>query len=75
MERYIYYCPNCHYLGSAEHSAPNEYQGCSECKSAMVYAGYTKAEWDTKSKEEKEQIKAEGQISGIRQFKCKSSFT
>lgn len=59
MERYIYYCPNCHYLGSAEHSAPNEYQGCSECKSAMVYAGYTKAEWDTKSKEEKEQIKAQ----------------
>lgn len=59
MDRYIYYCPNCHYLGSAEHKTPNEYQGCSECKSAMVYAGYTKAEWDTKSKEEKEQIKAQ----------------
>ena len=57
MRRYIYFCPGCSFLGSAEHENPNELQECSQCKSIMKYAGITKDEWDTKTKEEKEVIK------------------
>nr|WP_308626259.1 hypothetical protein [uncultured Eisenbergiella sp.] len=53
MKRYPYYCPNCHFLGSAEHKTPDEYQECSECQSSMVYTGITKEEWDTKVRRKK----------------------
>lgn len=57
MKKYLYFCPKCHFLGSAEHEDPNEYQQCLECKSGMIYTGIAKTEWDTKSKEEKEAFK------------------
>ena len=56
--RYLYFCPKCHNLGSAEHTNPTEYQMCSDCKSGMVYTGLTKAEWNSKTREEKDKIKA-----------------
>lgn len=36
-KRYLYFCPKCHNLGSAEHGSPTDYQECSDCKS--FYAG------------------------------------
>ena len=56
--RYLYFCPKCHNLGSAEHTNPTDYQECSDCKSKMVYTGITKTEWDSKTREEKDKIKA-----------------
>ncbi len=56
--RYLYFCPKCHNLGSAEHHNPTDYQACSDCQSQMVYAGVTKEEWDSKTREEKDKIKA-----------------
>lgn len=58
MTRYLYFCPKCYFLGSAEHKDPRDYQKCDECKGAMIYTGLIKAEWDQKSPEEKEQIKS-----------------
>jgi transcription initiation factor IIE alpha subunit len=45
MERYLYFCPKCNFLGSTEHESPNELQKCSQCKSIMKkYTGMTKEE-------------------------------
>ncbi len=55
---YLYYCPKCHYFGIAPHDDPNDYQACSECHSAMIYAGYTKKGWEAKPIEERDRIKA-----------------
>ncbi|MBE5777237.1 MAG: YbjQ family protein [Clostridiales bacterium] len=55
--KYLYYCPGCNFFGSAEHRVPTEQQLCDDCKTEMIYMGYSKPEWDKFSPNEKTSIK------------------
>jgi hypothetical protein len=55
--RYLYICPKCKKVFSAEGEVPSKTQECAACEVKLYYTGYTKDEWDSKSSEEKTEIK------------------
>jgi ribosomal protein S27AE len=57
MERYMYYCNKCGFIGSAEHKEPTERQVCGNCHSDMKSLLMTSSQWHEMSAEDKEQMK------------------
>ena len=55
--RYIFYCPNCNFVGSDIESKAYNPNKCPECKHILEYTGLPLDEWKTKSQNEKESYK------------------
>ncbi len=55
--RFLYVCPKCRKIFSAESEIPSKTQECFACETKLIYSGYTKDEWDRKTTEEKAEIK------------------
>ena len=55
--RYLYVCPSCQKAYSDESAAPLTIKACPNCGNRLVYANCTKAEWDLKTQEEKQELK------------------
>ena len=55
--RYLYICPRCKTVYSAESEVPSFDKRCVDCNEKLKYANCNKEEWDQKSESEKKEYK------------------
>jgi hypothetical protein len=62
---YMYYCPQCDSFVEGDSEQPKESGEHTICRGLVCYTGYTKADWQNVTDEEKEALKIRLQIKAV----------